>query len=131
MIPKFNIVITGGNGRFGKLLKKKFNSKNLFYPDKKKLNILSEQSIEKYLKKVKPKILIHLAGLSRPMSIHQKNICKSIDLNIIGTANAVKICKKNNIKLIYFSKIMFTRVKKEITKNQTLSFQVIIMHGQN
>jgi len=103
MIPKFNIVITGGNGRFGKLLKKKFNSKNLFYPDKKKLNILSEQSIEKYLKKVKPKILIHLAGLSRPMSIHQKNICKSIDLNIIGTANAVKICKKNNIKLIYFS----------------------------
>ena len=37
------------------------------------------------------------------MQIHQKNIEKSIDLNIIGTANVVKVCKKNNIKIIYFS----------------------------
>ena len=37
------------------------------------------------------------------MEIHQKNIEKSIDLNIIGTANVVKVCKKNNIKIIYFS----------------------------
>ena len=28
---------------------------------------------------------------------------KSIDLNIIGTANIVKVCSKLNIKLIYFS----------------------------
>ena len=52
-------------------------------------------------KKIKLKYLIHVAGLSRPMSIHEKNICESIDLNIIGTANIVKICKKFNIKLIY------------------------------
>jgi len=103
MIPNYNIVITGGSGRFGKVLKKKYNLKNFFYPNKKKLDILSEKSIQKYLKKIKPKILIHLAGLSRPMNVHEKNICKSIDLNIIGTANVVKICKKNNIKLIYFS----------------------------
>jgi len=103
MIPKFNIVITGGSGRFGKVLKRKYNFKNFFYPHKRDLNILSEETIEKYLKKIKPKILIHLAGLSRPMNIHEKNICKSIDLNIIGTANIVKVCKKNNIKLIYFS----------------------------
>ena len=32
-----------------------------------------------------------------------KKIFKSIDLNIIGTANITKICKSNNIKLIYFS----------------------------
>ena len=37
------------------------------------------------------------------MQIHEKNILKSIDLNIIGTANIVKVCQKNNIKLIYFS----------------------------
>ena len=37
------------------------------------------------------------------MKIHEEDIAKSIDLNIIGTANIVKICKKNNIKLIYFS----------------------------
>ena len=37
------------------------------------------------------------------MNIHEKNIIKSIDSNIIGTANVVKCCKKNKIKLIYFS----------------------------
>ena len=46
---------------------------------------------------------MHCAGLSRPMQTHEKNISKSIDLNIIGTANITKVCEKNNIKLVYFS----------------------------
>jgi len=99
----YNIVITGGSGRFGSILKKEYRSKKILYPIKKELNIISVKSIEKYLKKIKPKILIHLAGLSRPMNGHDKNILKSIDLNIIGTANIVKVCSKLNIKLIYFS----------------------------
>ena len=37
------------------------------------------------------------------MDLHEKKINLSIDLNIIGTANVVKICKKKRIKLIYFS----------------------------
>ena len=37
------------------------------------------------------------------MKIHEKNISKSIDLNIIGTCNIVKICEKYKIKLIYLS----------------------------
>jgi len=44
-----------------------------------------------------------LAGLSRPMSIHEKDINKSIDLNILGTANVVKVCSERNKKLIFFS----------------------------
>ena len=46
---------------------------------------------------------MHCAGLSRPMQTHEKNISKSIDLNIIGTANITKVCENNNVKLIYFS----------------------------
>ena len=64
---------------------------------------LKLRSIENIVKKVKPKIIIHCAGLSRPMNIHEKNITKSIDLNIIGTSNITKICSKYKIKLIYFS----------------------------
>ncbi len=100
---KYKIVITGGSGRFGSILKKKYKSNKLFYPNKSQLNILSTKSIEKYLRKIKPKILIHIAGLSRPMKIHENEISKSIDLNIIGTANIVKICSKLKIKIIYFS----------------------------
>lgn len=61
------------------------------------------KSVENYLKKTKANILIHLAGLSRPMSIHEKQINKSIDLNIIGSANVTKVCSNLGVKLIYFS----------------------------
>jgi len=100
---KKKIVITGGDGRFAKTLRDSNTNLNIFFPNKKKLNILSLKSIESYLKKIKPKYLLHAAALSRPMSIHDKKISKSIDLNIIGTANVVKICEKYKIKLIYFS----------------------------
>ena len=97
------ILITGGKSRFAKELIKTFSGKNIIYTDKKDLNILSLKSIENSFKRFKPKYLIHLASLSRPMNIHEKNISKSIDLNIIGTANIVKKCAEHKIKLIYFS----------------------------
>ena len=37
------------------------------------------------------------------MKIHEKLVYKSIDLNIIGTANVTKACWELGIKLIYFS----------------------------
>ncbi len=100
---KKRIVITGGEGRFAKTLKNNNTKMNIFFPSKKELNILSTKSIDNYFKKVKPKYVLHAAGLSRPMNIHDKEISRSIDLNIIGTANVVKLCVKYNIKLIYFS----------------------------
>jgi len=97
------ILITGGEGRFCKELKKIFYGKNIFYFNKKKFNILKYKSILKKLRELKIDILIHTAALSRPMTIHNLNIEKSIDINIIGTCNVVKACQKLNIKLIYFS----------------------------
>ena len=41
----YKIVITGGSGRFGSILKKNYKSNKLFYPNKSKLNILSNQSL--------------------------------------------------------------------------------------
>ena len=100
---KSKILVTGGGGRFAKVLSKYNRKLNLYFANKKECNILNNNSIDKIIKKVKPKIIFHCAGLSRPMSIHEKNIEKSIDANIIGTANIVKACKRKKIKLIYFS----------------------------
>ena len=66
-------------------------------------NILNINLMKKYIQKIKPKYIIHCAGLSRPMDLHVKDINQSINLNIIGTANVVKLCNEFGIKLIYFS----------------------------
>ena len=96
------IIVTGSDGRFGKILQN-FNIKKFVFRNKKQLNILSSKSILKNLKKYKPTHVLHLAGLSRPMNIHNHNINKSIDLNIIGTCNLVKEASKLGIKIIYLS----------------------------
>ncbi|MDA9594077.1 sugar nucleotide-binding protein [bacterium] len=97
------ILVTGGDGRFAKILKDKNKKLNLIFCSKKQLDILNLKSIKKNFEKHKPKIIFHCAGLSRPMSVHEKNIVKSIDLNIIGTANLVKTCKFYKVKMIYLS----------------------------
>ena len=97
------IVFTGGSGRFGQVFKKVQTKEKIYFPKKQQLNIENFESIKRYLNKINPTYLIHAAGLSRPMNIHEKDISKSININIIGTANIVKACKEKNIKLIYFS----------------------------
>ena len=125
------ILVTGGNGRFATALKE-INNKYLFnFRSKKQLNILSIKSIEQNVKKFKPKIILHLASLSRPMKIHEKDINKSIDLNIIGTSNIVKICNKYKIKLIFFQLVMSIKEKRVITKKMMLSYLGTNMAGLN
>ena len=97
------IIVTGGDGRFAKELSKIKTKYKFIFRNKKQLNILSTSSIKKNFKKYKPDCVIHLAGLSRPMSLHDRNINKSIDLNIIGTSNLVKACNQHKKKLIFFS----------------------------
>jgi dTDP-4-dehydrorhamnose reductase len=75
----------------------------LLFPTKKELDITNLEKIRKYLKKHKPNYVVHMAGLSRPMQIHEKKINLSISLNIIGTSNIVIASSEKKIKLIYFS----------------------------
>lgn len=95
------IIVTGSDGRFGKILQKLNN--NFIFRNKKQLDILSPKSISRNFKKYMPSHVLHLAGLSRPMDIHEKDIIKSIDLNIIGTCNLVKEASKRGAKFIYLS----------------------------
>tara|TARA_B110000438_G_scaffold145991_1_gene140570 strand:- start:78 stop:296 length:219 start_codon:yes stop_codon:yes gene_type:complete len=66
------ILVTGGDGRFAKILKDKNKKLNLIFCSKKQLDILNLKSIKKNFKKYKPKIILHCAGLSRPMSVMKR-----------------------------------------------------------
>ena len=97
------IVFTGGSGRFGSIIKKSKSKYKLFFPSRKELDVNNLKKIKNYLKKIKPNYLVHMAAVSRPMSIHEKNINLSIKTNIIGTSNIGLACFEKNIKLVYFS----------------------------
>ena len=58
--------------------------------------------MKKFLKKLSQEFCTYCWTISS-MNLHDKNISDSIDKNIIGTCNLVKICKKYNVKIIYFS----------------------------
>ena len=94
------ILVTGAEGRFAQILKRDNTKLNLYFASKRQCNILDVNSIKKIVNKIKPKIILHTAGLSRPMKLHETNIKKSIDLNIIGTANIIPL-------LTIFSKSFF------------------------
>ena len=118
---KKKIVVTGGSGRFGSCLKDIITKHKIFFPKKNVFNILNPDSMKKYLRKTNANVVIHLAGLSRPMSIHERNINKSIELNIIGTANVTKVCSELNVKLIYFStNYVYPGVKGNYSENDNL-----------
>ena len=103
MIKK-KIVFTGGSGKFGKIFKKfNFDRTNIYFPSSNTFDVTNLKKMEKFIKKIKPKIIVHTAAVSRPMKLHEKKIEKSINTNIIGTSNIVNLCHKYKIKLIYFS----------------------------
>ena len=110
-----NIIVTGGEGRFASELKKIKCRYKFIFRSKKKLDILSIKSIKKNITIFKPDAILHLAGLSRPMSIHDRQIAKSIDLNIIGTSNLVKACiEKKNKNNFFLHKLCLSWNKRKL-----------------
>ena len=97
------ILITGKDSRFCRYLKNELNSFKTIFTSKENFNLSNFDQMKNFLKCKKISHIIHIAGLSRPTNIHEKKMNLSIDLNIIGTANIVKLCNIFNIKLIYFS----------------------------
>tara|TARA_B100000575_G_C23059002_1_gene609701 strand:- start:249 stop:1004 length:756 start_codon:yes stop_codon:yes gene_type:complete len=100
---KPNILVTGGTSRFCKYLKKELKNFKAIFPTKRKFDITNFSMMKKFIKKRGIDIIIHIAALSRPMSIHDEFPEKSIDTNIIGTCNIAKLASQFGIKLIFFS----------------------------
>ena len=105
---KNNTLLLGGSGTLGKTIINSNLFKNLIHPTKKKLNILDQNRLQKFLKKNNINLILHCAALARVKEC-EINKKKAYTINITGTSNVVnavleikKIYKKK-IKLVFIS----------------------------
>ena len=136
MLKREKILITGAAGYIGYCLLKYLKRKkyNVFGLDKKNLkvdsqninnyfykgNINNKTFINNTLSKIKPKLIIHLAGESTLDGL--KNKKNYIHNNNIATYKLISSMKKNKINNLIFSST--AAVYKECKKNITEKFEI-------
>lgn len=100
------VLFTGGSGLLGSEMKKLFPT-NCF-PSSTEFNIIDFEGMDNTIQIMNGvlgdsiKTLVHMAAFTSPPKIDQDPM-KALEVNIIGTANVVKLCQKHGIYLIYIS----------------------------
>lgn len=94
------ILITGGSGLFGTYFAKLYT--DIIAPTHAELDIMDATSIAKALEKYQPDVVLHAAALTGPIRCDERSI-DAMNINIVGTANIVKVCAERNIRLVYIS----------------------------
>lgn len=99
LIKNKKISIFGSSGMLGSYLVKKLTDKgfaNLYLPKKKDLNLLNENKIQKYLKIIRPDIVINLAAKNAGALEIQRNKFEYLHQNTKILQNLIFACYKNN-----------------------------------
>lgn len=94
------LLVTGGSGLLGSEFQKLLPE--AFYPSSKSFDVTNYQKMVKFVSWRNISTILHAAAFTSPPKIDQ-NPQKAIDVNIIGTANVVKLCLKYSIRLVYVS----------------------------
>ena len=150
------ILITGSSGFIGSnfvnyFLKNKIKfygvdkvkSKYLKFQNFSKIDLIDKNKLEKLFKKLKPKIIIHLAADSGLNYCHN-NIEKAFNNNLVSTFNLLTMCKKYKCKKFFFASSMavenfelnysyygFTKFASEnLIKSFTKNFEITGMIGR-
>lgn len=98
------ILVTGVNGQLGFDVIKELRLRNIecIGTTRKELDITDEKSVYDYITKVKPEGIIHCAAYtSVDKAEDEKEICRKV--NVDGTRNIAKVCKRIGAKMIYIS----------------------------
>ena len=98
MANQQKIVFTGGNGLLGTTFRKL--RPDIDYPMSAEFNVTDYEQMKAYVGPEGFDLMIHCAAFTSPPLI-DKDPLKAIEVNIIGTANVVKLCMEYDARLIY------------------------------
>lgn len=94
------VIFTGGHGLLGSEFRKV--APNYLYPSREEFDVTNYQQMEQYAQAYGCEQVIHAAAFISPPAI-DKDPVKALEVNIVGTANVVKLCAQFRARLIYIS----------------------------
>ncbi len=92
------IIFTGGSGLLGSEFRKIRG--DIDYPWREDFNITDYNQMKEYVQSKGCDLIIHAAAFTSPPRI-DKDPTQAIEVNIVGTANVVKLCMEFDLRLIY------------------------------
>jgi dTDP-4-dehydrorhamnose reductase len=92
------IIFTGGSGLLGSEFQKIRG--DIDYPWREDFNITDYNQMKEYVQSKGCDLIIHAAAFTSPPRI-DKDPAQAIEVNIVGTANVVKLCMEFDLRLIY------------------------------
>ena len=99
-----NVLLIGSSGQIGSNIKNNLKkiSKKTYCPLRKDFNLENLKSIDKFLNKIKPKLVINAAAYTKVDDAEKnKKICYKI--NALAPKKIAQWCHKNNAFLVYYS----------------------------
>ena len=103
------IMILGSDGFIGKNLKNHFEKSNelsyeYYFSTKEKVDLRKKENIKNYMERIKPDIVINVAGKVGSSTINGENDFSIFNDNVKIITNLLECCKEMNIeKLLLFS----------------------------
>ncbi len=129
------ILIIGAGGLLGSLLLKKLNRKYLVTGTSKqtekksviKCDITKKEDVFRVIQKVKPNIIVHLAGITGNIEC-ENNPHRTLETNVMGTYYILNAIKDKKIRLIFASsREVYGFTKNKVKESSPL--QPINMNG--
>jgi dTDP-4-dehydrorhamnose reductase len=94
------VLVTGGTGLLGRHMK--LLIPQALFPGHTEFDVTDPVRMAAYIGKKTVSTIFHAAAFTSPPKINE-NPKLALDVNIIGTANVVRLCMERNIKLLYVS----------------------------
>ncbi|MGA3192902.1 MAG: sugar nucleotide-binding protein [Candidatus Bathyarchaeia archaeon] len=92
------VLITGGSGKLGTELVRVFPE--ALHPTRQELDLTVKASVDKYIAKEKPDVVIHAAALTS-VPFCEENRKEAYETNVTGTENLVGACSVHNAKCFF------------------------------
>jgi len=99
-MKKWNLLVTGGSGLLGGELRRLLPDAS--FPTSKEFNVTDYPRMDAYVREKGYSAVLHAAAFTSPPRI-DKDPMSALEVNIVGSANVVKLCINHGMKFIYVS----------------------------